>query len=398
MNRKVKKEFAMRTPINSRREGRLEMTRRSFWIAALVLLVISCSYSPRENAVSMDSRQEVRLALIDQARWSMSAHNMQSWAITLDKTDPLVFRVYLANERLLPATDPYSRQVIMSVGGFLALIEDSAAARGYQAEFSLFPEGELPEANSGDDFKLPLAEVKLSKSAASDDPDYLDAISSATVKANLRKLALSPETEASFLALNNLQGIRMDFIQNQADLEKLKPILKEAFRLEMKHGPTLTESYYLMRRNARQIKAKPWGLSYGSGFPQQSLRAIEFFETLFPMKMEKWGVTGADNFDKEIDRAGTFLIIKTRANSRQDQILAGMLFQKVWLKAIHEGFAIVPASQPLQEYAAMADLYAAIHETFAQPEETIQMIAWLGTPEGRFRPGFRISTENLLRQ
>ena len=164
----------------------------------------------------------------------------------------------------------------------------------------------------------------------------------------------------------------MDCRQDQAAIEKLKPILKEAFRLERKHGPTLSESYYLMRRNSRQINAKPWGLSYGSGFPQKSLRSIEFLESLFPMKMEKWGIKGADNFDKEIERAGTFLIIKIKGNSRQDQIMAGMLFQRAWLKAIHV--------------------------TFAQTEETIQMIAWLATPDGGFRPGFRIATENLLRQ
>lgn len=192
-----------------------------------------------------DSRQDLRLALIDQARWSMSAHNMQSWAITLDQADPLVFKVYLANDRLLPATDPYSRQAIMSVGGFLALIEDTTAAQGYETELSLFPEGELLAEKGGEDFKLPLAEVMLDKSAASDDPGYLDAISSATVKANLKKLALAPETEASSLALNSFQGILMDFMRDQAAIEKLKHILKEAFRLEMKHGPTLSESYYL---------------------------------------------------------------------------------------------------------------------------------------------------------
>ena len=86
-----------------------------------------------------DSRQDLRLALIDQASWSMS------------------------------------------VGGFLALIEDAAAAPGYETELSLFPEGELPAENGGEDFKLPLAEVKLRKSAAPVDSGYLDAISSATV-------------------------------------------------------------------------------------------------------------------------------------------------------------------------------------------------------------------------
>jgi len=189
----------------------------------------------------------------------------------------------------------------------------------------------------------------------------------------------------------------MSFLQEPADLAVLKPILKDAYRLELTNGPTLSESYHLMRRNARQIRAQPWGLSYGSSFPQKSLGSIEFFETLFPMKMEQWGLSGVDKFDIEIDRVGTFLIIETDGNSRQHQIMAGMLFQRVWLKAIHEGYAILPASQPLQEYAAMSALYKAVHRRFADPGETIQMIALLGTPHAGYRVGFRIPTESLLR-
>jgi hypothetical protein len=74
-----------------------------------------------------------------------------------------------------------------------------------------------------------------------------------------------------------------------------------------------------------------------------------------------------------------------------------MLFQKLWLKAIDEGYAVVPASQPLQEYDAMADYYNEIHQIFASPDETIQMIAFLGRPEDGYRRGFRISAENLIR-
>jgi hypothetical protein len=373
---------------------------RGSWIcaAALALFLGACSNLPRESAASGGSRNDIRLTLVDQARWSMSAHNMQSWEVGLDEADPLAFRVYLAGQRLLPATDPYSRQVVMSIGGFLALVQDSAAARGYRAELSLFPEGDLPGADGGAGYGAPVAAVKLVGRVVAVDPGYLDALSSATVKANLEPLTLGPADAAAFGALNDAPGIRMVFMQDQADLGRLKPVLKQAFRLEMTHEPTLLESYDLTRRNVRQIRAKPWGLSYGSGFPQRSLGSIELFETLFPMKKEKWGPTGADNFDKQIGPAGTFLLIATRGNGRHDQIQAGMLFQRVWLKAIHDGYAILPASQPLQEYPAMAELYRKVHEQLAESGETIQMIAALGVPDDGYRRGFRIRTEDLLRK
>jgi hypothetical protein len=158
------------------------------------------------------------------------------------------------------------------------------------------------------------------------------------------------------------------------------------------------ESYRLMRRNRRQLEAQPWGLSYGSNFPQKSLGAIELFESLFPMRMKKWGLRGADNFDQEMDKAVTFLILTTEGNSRLRQVQAGMLFQRLWLKAIHDGYAVVPASQPLQEYAAMAEHYRAIHRAFAAPGQTIQMIAFLGRPKDGYRRGFRISARDLVRQ
>jgi hypothetical protein len=44
----------------------------------------------------------------------------------------------------------------------------------------------------------------------------------------------------------------------------------------------------------------------------------------------------------------------------------------------------------------MSELYRDIHGTFASPGETIQMVAWLGVPEGRRRTGFRIPAEGLI--
>jgi hypothetical protein len=377
------------------------MTKYIAGCLALLAMLGGCADS-REAASSGPpsegaTPEEVRLQLVDQARWAMSAHNMQPWEIELEPADPQLLRVFLAADRLLPATDPFSRQIVMSVGGFLALLEDAAAARGFAARIDLFPVGEFAAEDIGALFASPVAEVRITPSAGLAASGYLDAISGATVKANLAPAFLPPAEQRSYLAMDAREGIQLRFVQDADSLALLKPILKEAFRLEMQHEPTLRESYELTRRNRRRIQKQPWGLSYRSMFPQKALGAIEFFETVFPMKINKWGLRGADNFDQEIDQAGTFLIISTEGNSRLRQAQAGMLFQRLWLKAIHDGYAVVPASQPLQEYAAMAEHYRAIHRAFAAPGQTIQMIAFLGRPKDGYRRGFRLSARELVR-
>jgi len=48
-------------------------------LAALLVLAGSCSNLPTDTAAPGKAGGDVRLALVDNARWSMSAHNMQSW-------------------------------------------------------------------------------------------------------------------------------------------------------------------------------------------------------------------------------------------------------------------------------------------------------------------------------
>ena len=62
---------------------------------ALVVTISSCAGTLKDNSLSNDLPQDdVRLLLLDQARWAMSAHNMQSWEVVLDEADSLLFSVY----------------------------------------------------------------------------------------------------------------------------------------------------------------------------------------------------------------------------------------------------------------------------------------------------------------
>ena len=67
------------------------------------------------------------------------SHNLQSWLVDLSRPDEIELRCDLT--RLLPETDPYSRQIMMSQGTFIEQLDIAARERGQRAEITLFPEG-----------------------------------------------------------------------------------------------------------------------------------------------------------------------------------------------------------------------------------------------------------------
>ena len=69
------------------------------------------------------------------------SHNLQSWLVDLGQPNEIT--LYCDLNRLLPETDPYSRQTMMSQGTFLELLDLAARERGQRAEIELFPKGEV---------------------------------------------------------------------------------------------------------------------------------------------------------------------------------------------------------------------------------------------------------------
>ena len=82
---------------------------------------------------------DIRRWILGYAILAPHSHNLQSWLVDLGTPDEIVLRCDL--ERLLPETDPFSRQIMMSHGTFLELLDMAARERGLRAEITLFPEG-----------------------------------------------------------------------------------------------------------------------------------------------------------------------------------------------------------------------------------------------------------------
>jgi len=145
------------------------MQRRNFLhvvggaaIAAAVPLS-GCSLSSQFPAQAVQAWQGPSPQETDVRRWILSyailaphSHNLQSWLVDLRTPGEIVLFCDLT--RLLPETDPLSRQIMMSQGTFLELLDLAARQRGQRADIELFPQGEF--ASDKPDAR-PVARIRL---------------------------------------------------------------------------------------------------------------------------------------------------------------------------------------------------------------------------------------------
>ena len=80
----------------------------------------------------------------------------------------------------------------------------------------------------------------------------------------------------------------------------------------------------------------------------------------------------------------------------EDWYRAGLPMQRLWMELREEGLELLPLSQGLQEYQAVASYYRQLHDLWAEDGETVQMILLVGRPRGRFRRSPRLPVDQIL--
>ena len=78
---------------------------------------------------------DVRRWILSYAILAPHSHNLQSWIVDLRQPGEITLQCDLT--RLLPETDPLSRQIMMSQGTFLELLDMAARQKGLRADIEL---------------------------------------------------------------------------------------------------------------------------------------------------------------------------------------------------------------------------------------------------------------------
>jgi hypothetical protein len=322
---------------------------------------------------------DLRRWILGYAILAPHSHNLQSWLVDLSKPDEILLRCDLG--RLLPETDPFSRQIMMSHGTFLELLDIAARERGQRADITLFPEGEFG-ADKLD--QRPVARIRLVPDAAvSKDPLFARILERHTNRTvyDIQRPVPADAWKAIAEAVKP-NPLRFGFVStDQAELLKQhRAIAAEAWRIELTTPRTILESFKVLRVGAAEIEKHRDGLSLLDPMVVLLDRVGLFDRSKAPGPDDFATTSQIKDFARKLASTPGFLWMVTEGNDRVTQVNAGRAYARVQLAATAHGVAMQPLQQALQEYPEQAETHADIRRLLdaPQPAQTVQMWARVG--------------------
>lgn len=321
---------------------------------------------------------DVRRWILSYAILAPHSHNLQSWLV--DLRQPGEIMLYCDLTRLLPETDPQSRQIMMSQGTFLELLDLAAKQRGLRADITLFPQGEFGPATLD---KRPVARIVLAADAGvKPDPLFADILKRHTNREAYEMREPAPAALQAIAASVAPNPVRTGFVGvAQPELmQKHRAIAMEAWRIELVTPRTVLESFKVLRVGPREIAEHRDGLTINTPMVR-ALTALGLFDRSKAPGPDDTATTGQiKDFNTKIAATPAFFWMVTEGNDRKTQVNAGRAYARAQLAATAHGLAMQPLSQALQEYPEQARPYADIHALLQapQPRYTVQMWARLG--------------------
>jgi len=321
----------------------------------------------------------VRKWILSYAILAPHSHNLQSWLV--DLRTPNEIMLYCDLTRLLPETDPYYRQIMMSHGTFLELVDIAARERGIRTNIELFPQGDFgPEEID----QRPVARIRLiSDPSIVKDPLFAEILKRHTNR-EVYDISKAVPADAVQDMADSMKSypIRFGFVGlDQPDaFEKHRAIAAEAWRIELTTPAKILETYKVLRVGASEIAKYRDGISINDPFLSLLVRLGLFDRSKAPEPDDSATVDQIENFNKNLESTPGFLWMITEGNGRTAQVNAGRAYVRVQLTGTAHGISMQPLQQALQEYPEQQASYKEIHNLLdaPSPRYTVQMWARLG--------------------
>lgn len=332
----------------------------------------------RGPGAELAAQSDPRLWILSHAILAPHSHNLQSWVVDLRQPDHILLHCDL--QRLLPQTDPLSRQIMMSHGTFLELLDLAARERGLRADITLFPQG--PFGPSALDAR-PVASVRLTPDpTVQKDPLFAQILHRHTNRSayDVTRAVPAPAWQAMQAAAGPSIRVGYAGLEQGAALQQHRRIALDAWRIELTVPRTIMESFQVLRVGTAEIAAHRDGLSMTDPMIV-ALERLGLFDRSRAPRPDDYATTSqVKDFDAKLASTPGFLWMVSSDNSRPTQVNAGRAYARLQLAATAHGLAMQPLQQALQEYAEQQPPYAAIHALAGatRPGETVQMWARVG--------------------
>jgi len=334
--------------------------------------------------------EDLRRFVLSYAVLAPNSHNKQPWMADLSTAGEI--GLSFDTTRLLPQTDPFNRQMMMSLGTFLELLVMAAAERGYRADLELFPEGQPGETVDG----RRMVTVRLVGDAAvARDPLFAAVLDRRTDRRAYDAASLVSAGEvAALVAAAAPFDVAAGVVTDPARVAAIRNIANSAWRSELLTERTFMESAEVLRIGTSEIDQHRDGIVIDDPLVVMLERTGLFDRAVMPAP-DSIAIRGQlDEFAAITEATPAYLWIVTTGNSRAQQIDAGRAYVRMNLAGTALGLVMHPNQQALQEYPEVAREYTAIHEALdaPAPSHTVQMLARLGhlpAGEGPLRPSPR---------
>ncbi len=315
-----------------------------------------------------------RVRALSYAILAPNPHNRQPWMV--DLSAPGEATLFCDLGRLLPATDPYSRQITIGLGCFVELLRQAAAEAGFRLDVTPFPDGEDAANLDG----RPAAHMRFVEDPATPrDPLFAQVLARRSNKEVYDTGRQVASSTLAALAESVGPTVRTDGTNEGPRVAMLRELTFDALKMEMFTDYTMMESIELMRIGKREINQNPDGLAFGGPlYDTLHLFGLMTRESLadetsigFKQGVAMWE-------DLMMSAMAHFWIV-TPGNARVHQLDAGRAWVRANLKAAELGVGLHPLSQALQEYPEMDELFAEMRrQTEMAPRETLQMFGRVG--------------------
>jgi hypothetical protein len=329
----------------------------------------------------------------DLRRWALAfailapnSHNRQPWIADLREADAI--SLYVDRTRLLPMTDPWFRQIMVSQGTFLESLVMALRERGVEPVVQLFPQGEFA-ARTLDD--RPVARVHWTGAAASTakDPLFAQLLRRHTAKVDYDlSRPVAPGVVESLKSVLADPQVQFGATLDPARVEPLRALCWESARVELLTERTVMESVRLTRVGPDEIAQHRDGISVNSLVPRVAAALGAFDRSNPPVEGSTAYKQMMGRFEGHSKTAMGFVWLSTPSarhlaagTTRSAEVQAGRAYMRLQLKATELGLQVHPMSQAPQEFSEMKPYYDRLHQLLlGKPaeQETVQMFCRIG--------------------
>ena len=375
------------------------MNRRNFIRVAGGGIVISASATGLSGCMSSNfppaaleawagpgSEPDLRRWALGYAILAPNSHNRQPWLV--DLSTPNAITLYVDRERMLPMTDPWFRQIVVSQGTFLESLVMALRERGVEPTVKLFPQGEFKPREVD---ARPVAQITWTQTSTPmpKDPLFAQLLKRHTAKVDYDTTRAVPADTLALLKTALVDSnINYSGTLDAAQIQSLRTVCWQSARVELLTPRTVMESVKLTRVGPDEILQHRDGISVNAMVPRLAAMVGAFDRSNPPAEGSTAYKQMMSRFEGHSNTAMGFVWLSTPTarhapdgTTRSAEVNAGRAYMRLQLKATELGLQIHPMSQAPQEFAEMKPFYDELHQRLVgkpAAEETVQMFCRIG--------------------